>query len=167
MQRRLYYIFKSVAECKNVVNDLLLERIAINHMHVVAKPGTHLGDLPEASLSQTSDIRHSLFVGALLGAFMGIGAGIAFHSQLELPWGGFMILTTIVGILFGAWASSMVGMVAPNGHLKPYQKDIDSGKLLLIVDVPKEKMEKIETMLERTHPEAEFSGEDPTVPPFP
>lgn len=167
MNRRLYYLFPSVADCRRVVDALLLQRIDINCMHVVARSGTRLGDLPEASLSQRTDIRHSLFVGAMLGALLGIGAGIAFHSHLELPYGGFMVLATLVGSLFGAWAASMVGMVVPNRHLKSYERAISDGKLLLMVDVPKEQKDEIEDLLERKHPEAKFSGEDPTIPPFP
>jgi len=61
----------------------------------------------------------------------------------------------------------MVGMITTNTELKPYIKHIEKGKLLLIVDVPKHRVEEIEKMIDKVDPDARFKGEEPTIPTFP
>jgi hypothetical protein len=53
--RRLYFLLPSLSMTNQVVDELLLKRIDDHHIHVVAKEGIPLGDLPEANLLQKSD----------------------------------------------------------------------------------------------------------------
>ena len=76
-------------------------------------------------------------------------------------------LLAVLGAVFGAWASSMIGSSAPNSRLRAFEKDIEAGRLLLMVDVPRGRVEEIETLLQNAHPEARFAGLDPAVPAFP
>jgi len=62
---------------KNVVNELLLERVDDHHIHVLANDKTDLGNLPEASLLQKSDFIPSVERGLAIGGITGILAGIA------------------------------------------------------------------------------------------
>jgi hypothetical protein len=80
---------------------------------------------------------------------------------------GTFLLCTIGGTLFGAWASSMIGLSTPNTKLKQFEADFASGKILLMVDVPASRVEEIEALLARRHPEAADRGVDPTMPAFP
>jgi len=165
--RRLYYLFPDVEHTQQIVDELLLKRINIKHIHTIARDGIHLGSLPEASLFQKFDLRHSFFVGLVAGVFLGIGMGIAFHTYLQIPLGGLMIATTFIGAILGAWASTMIGMMTPNIELKPFQPDIKEGKILLMVDIEKSRVDEIEDLVKQLHPEAAFSGAEPTIPPFP
>jgi len=85
----------------------------------------------------------------------------------DTPQWGLVGVLAVLGAVFGAWASSMIGSSAPNSRLRVFEKDIEAGKLLLMVDVPRGRVEEIETLLEATHPEARFAGLDPAVPAFP
>ena len=67
MNRRLYYLFPGQDEIHKAVNMLLIKRIDIHHMHVLAHEDAKLGDLPAANVFQKSDIKHSFFVGLVLG----------------------------------------------------------------------------------------------------
>ena len=53
--RRLYFMLPDKEITNTVVDELLLKRIDDHHIHVVAKEGTPMGDLPEANLLQKSD----------------------------------------------------------------------------------------------------------------
>ena len=167
MRRRIYFLFADAAQTKSAVNQLLVKRVDIKHMHVVANDKQDLSGLPEASMLQKNDIRHSLILGGLIGAFLGIGAAIAFHHALYMPYGPLALLITLVGIIFGAWASSMIGMTTPNTELKSYQQDIDNGKFLLIADVEKERVEEIESLIRKLHPGSVRLSEEPIKPSFP
>ena len=151
---RLYITCPDLVHTQRAVNSLLLKRIDIQHLGVIAKEGTPLGDLPSAPLSIRSDIKRSLMIGAVIGGWLGVGAGIFLHYQLNMPLSGYMILTTLVGALFGSWAASMIGMMAPNTELEPFCPALDKGKMLLIVDVPMTRVAEIKAVMGTRHPEA-------------
>ena len=52
MRRRLYWLLPDVESARRTANDLLLDRIDDAHMHYLARRGTDLGELHEASVLQ-------------------------------------------------------------------------------------------------------------------
>jgi hypothetical protein len=55
----------------------------------------------------------------------------------------------------------------PSPRLARFQSAIASGQVLLMVDLPRERVADIEALLESAHPEARFAGEERQVPVFP
>ena len=53
--RRIYFLVPDISVTKYIVDELMLARIEERHIHIIAKQGTPLEDLPEASLLQKSD----------------------------------------------------------------------------------------------------------------
>ena len=170
MKRRLYVVLPDLASAIQTANDLLLARVEDRHMHFVGERGMSLGGLHEASLLQKSDVRHALFLGAGLGALGGMLIGIYLKltpiAGLSFDVGSFL-LATIGGTLFGAWCASLIGLSTPSIKLKRFDADIAAGKILLMVDVPVARVEEIEALIARRHPEAVDRGVDPTMPVFP
>ena len=170
MRRRLYWMLPDVGSATRCANDLLLARIEHRHMHFLARRGTDLGELHEASMLQKSDVRHSAQVGGVLGAILG---GLAAVGLSFVPMGDWSInhagalLMIGFGIFFGIWAASLVGVSVPNSRLKRFADEIERGGVLLIVDVPFGRVDEIRALLDEKHPEAKWSGVDPTVPAFP
>lgn len=171
MRRRIYYLIPDLASAQRTMKDLLLARIDENHMHFLAKEGVELSGLHPANLLQESDIVHGAEMGLIIGGATGLLAGLAaaffLLSGSGLPWGAVVLVTFLGGALFGTWVASMIGSSAPNSKLKPFQKAIDEGQILLMVDVPKMRVAEIEKLLSSTHPEARLEGTDPTMPAFP
>ncbi len=171
MQHRLYFLLPDAASARRVMNDLLLARITERHIHFVAKEGTDLTGLHEANLLQTSDIVHATQNGLVIGGGAGILAGVVaalFPIIGEGPQWGMVGITTVVGALFGAWASSMIGSSVPNVRLKPFKKAVEEeGQILLMVDVPRSRVSEMRALLQNTHPEGRFSGEERAMPAFP
>jgi len=167
MRRRLYYIFPSVSVTNKVVDELLLKRIELRRMHVMAREDVELGDLPEASLFQKRDVRHSVLVGAAAGLLLGVVTGLVAHNVLDIPLGGLVLASSSIGTILGAWFSSMIGLMETNIDLKPFEKHLAEGKILLMVDVPKEQMDEVEDMMKTRYPKARFKGMEPTMPAFP
>lgn len=170
MRRRLYVVLPDLASAIQVANELLLAHIEDRHMHFLGKRGMSLGELHEASVLQKSDVRHALFLGAGLGALGGMLLGIYLRltpiAGVQFDVGTFL-LATIGGTLFGAWCSTLIGLSTPNTKLKRFEADIEAGKILLMVDVPVARVEEIEALIARRHPEAVDRGVDPTMPVFP
>lgn len=170
MRRRLYFLLPNIARARQVVDELLLARIDEHHMHVLAREGTEMGDLPQANLLQRSDFIHGTEIGLSVGGATGILAGllaVAFPPE-GLALGGWTILVTAVaGALIGAWVSGMIGTDVPNSQLREFDPAIAQGQVLMMVDVPKSKVENVTKMIRRHHPEADMHGVEPTIPAFP
>jgi hypothetical protein len=168
--RRLYFLVPSVDSARTINDELLLARIEERHIHVIAKEGTPLEDLPEATLAQRSDLIPALERGAAIGGATGILAGII---AVTVPpaglvlGGGAVLATGLAGVGVGALMSSMIGVDTPNSRIQKFQDAIDKGELLMMVDVPKDRIEEIDGLVKKHHPEAEIEGTEPTVPPFP
>jgi hypothetical protein len=52
MRRRLYFLLPDLPSAAQVVEDLSLARVEARHIPVLARRGTDIGDLPEASVFQ-------------------------------------------------------------------------------------------------------------------
>jgi uncharacterized membrane protein YeaQ/YmgE (transglycosylase-associated protein family) len=170
MRRRLYFLLPGVARTRQVFNELLLARIDDRHIHVLARDGTALGDLPEATFVQKSDTVHGTMFGMFWGGATGAVAGIlaVLFPPTGIPVGlGIILATGLIGSLLGGWAAGVVGTDVPNTRLKGFESAIEHGQVLMMVDVPKDRVEEIEAMVRRQHPEADLRGLEPNIPAFP
>ena len=167
--KRIYFLAPSIIITKKIVNDLLLARVDVGHIHVLAKRDTPLGDFPEASFLQKSDIIPALERGVAVGGLTGVVLGLivmAFPGELVVG-GGLILATALAGAGFGAWVSSMVGSSIGNRQIERFAVDIENGKFLMMVDVPIKRVEEIEHLVKGRHPEAVCEGTEPTMPAFP
>src|SRR5438477_7011381 len=117
MRRRLYFLLPDLSSARQVLDDLLLARIEVRRIHVLARRGTDLEDVPEASVLQKTDVVHAAQVGALLGAVAGTLGGVLL---VAFPPNGFnvqlvtVLVGSLLGALFGVWAASLAGASVPN-----------------------------------------------------
>jgi hypothetical protein len=153
-----------------VVDELLLKRIDEHHIHVVAKEGTPMGDLPEANLLQKSDFIPAMERGLAVGGITGVIAGIAavtFPPAGLVLGGGAILGTSLAGAGIGAWISGMIGMDVPNTQIEKFEAAIENGEVLMMIDVPKTRVEEIEALIQQHHPDADMGGTEPHIPAFP
>lgn len=170
MRRRLYFVLPDLASAIQTSNELLLAKIEDRHMHFLARRGMSLGNLHEANYFQKSDTVRGAEIGFVLGGVAGMLVGTWMYltppENVAMPLGTILI-ATVVGAIFCAWAGSLAGMSAPNARLKRFQGDFDDGRILLMVDVPASRVEEIQTLVHNRHPEAADHGLEPTIPAFP
>jgi hypothetical protein len=155
---------------KIVVDELLLKRVDEHHIHVVAKEGTQMGDLPEANLLQKSDFIPAMERGLAVGGITGVLAGIAavtFPPAGLVLGGGAILGTSLAGAGIGAWISGMIGMDVPNSQIEKFEDAIEKGEVLMMIDIPKERVEEIEALVQQHHPDADMGGTEPHIPAFP
>ena len=170
MRLRMYVMLPDLASAHKVANDLLLARVEDKHMHFLARRGTDLGELHEASYLQKTDAVHGAFTGLVIGGFVGMLVGFLL---VQYPPGGASIelvavlIAAVVGAIFGTWVASMVGLQVPNSRLRAFDPEIQEGKILLMLDIPAARFDEVRTMIARVHPQAVDRGNEPTVPAFP
>lgn len=168
--RRIYFLVPDIPMAKRIVDDLLLARVEVRHLHVLAKRDTPLEDLPEASLLQKTDFVPAVQRGLALGGATGMLAGLV---GLALPGapvviaGGLLLATSLAGAGVGAWAGGMVGLNVGNTRLRQFADAIEGGALLVMADVPSDRVEEIEARVTTHLPEVEIHGTEPTIPAFP
>ena len=168
--KRIYFLVPDITTTKKIVDNLLLARIEEKHIHVLAKRGTPLEDLPEASLLQKSDFIPAVEQGLALGGSTGMLAGlvaVVLPPASTVIAGGVLLAATLAGAGVGAWISGMVGMSIGNRRTKEFEDAIEAGELLVLVDAPRERVDEIEASVKQHLPQVEIDGTEPKVPAFP
>jgi hypothetical protein len=108
-----------------------------------------------------------MVVGAVLGVLAGVGLLFYFDIDSAGMKAAMIVAAALVGMLFGAWASSMQGASLPNSRLAAFDDELQKGSILLMVDVPSGQVDELETLLAQRHPEMRFRGEESHIPTFP
>jgi len=176
MRRRLYFVLPDLDSARRTADDLLLARIEHRHMYFLARRGMELHELHEATTLQKTDLVHGAELGLLTGGAIGLAAGalLVLGGPAGLGFGNFtalgnftVLLSMLICAAFGAWVASMVGASVPNSRLLNFSRDIASGHILLMVDVPASRVETVRDLVHRRHPEAADRGIEPAIPAFP
>ena len=168
--RRIYFLVPNIEVSKKIVDELLLARVEERHIHVLAKRDTQMENLPEATYLQKTDFIPALEQGVAVGGLIGILAGlvaVALPGGLVLAGGAILGISTFTGAGFGALMSSMIGSSAGNRRIKQFDEAVDKGGFLFMIDVPKQRVEEIEAMIKKHHPNVECGGTEPSIPVFP
>jgi uncharacterized membrane protein YeaQ/YmgE (transglycosylase-associated protein family) len=170
MRLRMYVTLPDLASARQLANDLLLARVEDRHMHFLARRGSDLGELHEASYLQKTDAVHGAFTGLVIGGVVGVIVGVLL---LYFPPGGASIqmaavlVAALVGAALGVWIAGMMGLQVPNTQLKGFEQEIQEGKILLMLDVPASRYEEVRNVIARSQPQAVNRGNEPMVPAFP
>lgn len=168
--KRLYFLLPDVEVTRKITDELLLAHIPYEHIHLLARAGTPLEELPEAGVMQKTDLVPALERGLAVGGSVGALAGLAalvFPPAGVVVAGGAVLFGALGGAGFGAWVSAMIGVGIPNSRLERFEKAIEDGMLLMMVDVPKQRVDEFQDMVKEHHPEADIEGTEPTIPSFP
>ena len=171
MRHRLYYLLPDVAAARAAMDELLLARIEARHIRFMSAGQNLPPELPEASLMQRTDIVRGAEMGMAAGAALGLLAGIGLLYYFDMERAGVkaavVVIASLLGMLFGAWASSMQGASLQNSRLSAFAPELEAGGILLITDVPSGMVEKVEAVMAERHPEMRFKGEEAHIPTFP
>ena len=61
----------------------------------------------------------------------------------------------------------LIGVDVTNTQIKQFEENLKKGEILFLVDVPKDRVDQIEAMVKRHHPDADIEGTEPHIPAFP
>jgi hypothetical protein len=160
--KRIYFLLPDVDTAHKIVNELTQSDMDEKHIHIISKEGKKLDGLPEATILQKSDFIPAFERGIVIGGTTGLLAGLA---TLVLPGGvalsgGAILACAAAGAGVGSWLGSMVALDVPNSRLTEFEEAINQGKLLMLLDVPSEKLPTIETAVIRHYPEVNLGRVD-------
>lgn len=164
--RRIYFLVPNIHITHQIVKELQTAGIEDRHLHILAKRDTPLEGLPEAGVSIKTDFVPALERGIALGGTTGLLAGLVGLRFAGFAIAGGPLLGIIMaGATIGSLMGGLAGMNSGNSRLKQFEQAIEQGELLLLVDVPRERIEEIRKLVVRHHSEAEFEGVEPIMPP--
>lgn len=161
--RRLYFIVPDESRAVTVVGDLEAAGVDRRRIHAIAGKGATLEKLPAASERQRHDavwrLQQILWLGNLvlfvLGA-IGLVVSVAQNSLIGAVLSvAAMVLTLSAGVLFATRV--------PDTHLDEFRGVLAHSEVLLMVDVPKQRVAEIEELISRRHPEATAGGTGWTI----
>jgi uncharacterized membrane protein len=167
MQRRLYFMLPDIETTHQVVEKLLNAQVEKDNMYVVARDDAQTHDLPEAGLTEKSDITGSAGRGVTAGGVTGVLAGLTamvFPPAGIAIGGGVVAASALAGAGFGAWASSMIGISQDNPQVQNYETAIRDGQVLMMVDIDPARVDEIRAEVESVHPDVVIEGTEARQP---
>ncbi len=164
--KRICFLSPDVVHTRRVVNLLREKGIPEKHIYVVAKHGVELEDLPDAG-PESNDFLAAYARGVSMGAVGGLLAGVtalAFPPMGIVIGGGAVLLSTLAGAGFGGFMSGLAGAAFTNSRLNEFKEAIDRGQLLVMADLPKQRIAEFEASIRRADPSILLMGVEPPVP---
>jgi len=157
MYRRLFYIFPDKESVLQVISELRQIKIPSSQMHIIAKPGSDMSDLPEATSWQKEDLHSKVET---------------YAWNLNLVLFSIMLIVFIYALSFEATAWALIAgliMIAcvfagyqyihiPSLSLNEFKAAFQHGEILLMVDLPKNQLKKVDDYIHQHHAEAVEGG---------
>ncbi len=164
--RRIYFLVPNIETTHKIVDELRSDGIEDRHIHILAKRETALEDMPEASIFEKTDFIPAMERGAALGATTGLIAGLVGLRFAGFAIAGGPVLGLLVfGATIGTMMSGLAGLQVGNSKVKKYEKAIEKGELLVMVDIAKERIDDMSKIIVKHHSNATFEGVESLLPP--
>jgi hypothetical protein len=165
---RHFYICDDLDDLDHLEQELEKDGVHRPQIHVLSNDDTGVDThkhLHNIAAVLKLDVVHGAMVGALVGVVL--AAAVLFISSfLGLPdrftWVPFSFLAVVV-FGFCAWWGGFYGIQTPHKDFRRFQKDLDDGKHILIVDTDPEQETVLENVV-RTHPDLQTAGTGNATP---
>jgi len=148
--------------CVFSTNDLPGARAAMRAAHqagiddddiaLLAREDIEKATRPEQRMHNRSDFYPALWRGALWGGISGLVLGAIaglVTSSSGFPLAG-AIATGLVGAIAGCCMSAVAGAAVPDPVDRRFKGEIDSGHVLVVVDVPHRRLAEVEASVTHT-----------------
>lgn len=166
--KRLCFLSPDSDHTYQVVKDLKEYGIPEKHIYVIGKSDVvgqrddRLEGLPDEG-PEGDDFLDAYKRGLALGGTGGIFAGIYLMlvptAGLVLG-GGALLLIGLAGAGLGGLLSGIAGAAFHSSRLSEYEQALNQGAVLVLVDVPKNDVDRTEELIRRQDPEIEIEGSE-------
>ncbi len=158
MLRRVYFLSPDVEHAQTVVTELGQVGVDRAQIHTMAREDIDISSLPAATKDQKRD-RVWLFDRVFWFGDLAIFAVALLGLVLTLYWG--LYLWTVVAavvMVVTFFLGEIFATKIPHAHLNEAKGALARGEILLMVDVPKHRVDEINGLVSKHHPETEPSG---------
>lgn len=158
MKLKLEFLLPDVKAADKACEKLLIARVEEKNIHFLARPDINLGKLQAATALEKTNMVHEGERGMLIGAGLGLLAGIYVLSfppwitksplwYTNSHWYIVLLVTILAGAFSVAFGAALLGVNLFNSDLKRYKNRIDKGEILMIVRVPFYKVNTIRKIM--------------------
>lgn len=153
MFKRIYLLSPDVEHAQSVATELVAAGVGSKHIHTIAREDIDIGSLPQATREQKRD--RIWFFDRLFWVSDMILYMLAFaFFTFALYLGSYTWAVVAFILMSGAWAVGEIYTIKePHVHLTGVKEAISRGEILLMVDIPKQRVHEIDTMICKHHPE--------------
>lgn len=167
MNRRLYFLFPDQVLARHAVDNLLDGAgVDARHMHAIARSDVRIDRLPHPTRRQRSDLaarlESLLWNGNLVLFGLALLALIAALVAGATGWVMAALLVMATTFLGGALFTYRV----PHVHLDEFRDALAHGEILLMVDVPSNRVKTVEDYIQHHYPAAVPGGASWNVEAF-
>ncbi len=153
MLRRIYFLSPDVGYAQSVVAELVAAGVGSRHIHTLARGDIDIGSLPPATRDQRRDkvwfLDRLFWISDLIFFALALIA-LTLTLYLELyAWAVIAFVLMVSSFVIG----EIFAIKVPHVHLTEVKGAIARGEILLMVDVPKQRVREINTLVSRHHPE--------------
>lgn len=162
MNTKLKFLLPNLKAAHQASEALLKARVEDKNVGFLAKPGTDLGELPEANAIEATNTLNEGLKGILMGACIGLLGGL---YVLYFPkwftdsptWftnaspASILIITALMGAAAAAFGASLLGINLLNTDLRQFKKRIEHGAVLMIVTVPLKRANEVRQIVRNLH----------------
>ena len=157
MLRRLFFLFPDELHAQRVVNQLVSLDIPKRRIHAIAR-SVELKTLPQATQRQKKDtafrIERFLWSANLVVFTLALAVLVIALVAGEFNWA--MISLSIMAVTFIAGEQFVVHV--PSVHLTEFTDALSHGEVLLMIDIPSNRVVEIEDFVHHKYPEAAVGG---------
>jgi hypothetical protein len=163
MNQRLYFLLPDREHTLRIVNELREQGFQTTHMHTLAGKGQTAENLPGSDSHQRNDLAGRIEYWAwradLVLFFLAAIAVVVMVFQHAGLWVLLPLAVMVATFLLGERFTHL-----PNVHLHEFRDALRHGEILLMVDVPRERVSEIEYRVRAHHPEAVAGGSSWNLP---
>lgn len=159
--KRYFYINNDLDELETLVKDLESQKIDQGHVRILSNDDAelekhHLNQVE--SLFKKDVIRCSMrgFVVGVIVAALILGLTYAFSLVSDYLWIP-VIFLAVIALGFCTWEGGLIGIQEPHHEYKKFQKLLEHGKHVLIVDIKPSQEARLTTTV-KSYPRVKFAG---------
>lgn len=165
--KRYFYLSSDLDDLAEIEAELKQQGLSMPQIHVISKDDAGLDNHELNQVHQwfQTDVIHSTLKGAVIGCVAAsIVIAVAYFSGVTNYIGVTpFIFLSIVLLGFCTWEAGFIGTQLPNRYFKKFQKALDRGKHLLMVDVTTEEKAILKSVCAR-HPKLHKAGKGSGAP---
>jgi len=169
MSKRLCFLSPDVEHAASLVRHLESDGIPRKNIYAMGRPDLPMGQLPGPG-PERDDFMPAFLRGITFGAIGGLLIGLvvlAFApSRIEVGGAGVLLLG-LLGASVGGLGTGIFGLAFPSSRLDPFEKDIEAGRIVVMVDVPDDQVERVNALVRRLDPDVDIEGIEPSAPVIP
>ncbi|WP_415885497.1 hypothetical protein ACMXYO_12855 [Neptuniibacter sp. QD37_6] len=158
--RRLVFLAPTVSQVNSVVADFLAVGIEDESIHFIAEDESLIEKISARAATdiETTERENDLDWGMVAGGSFGLAAGLVATTVLgpvgSVVSGGTVVVSSILGIGLGGWLGKLVGEDTPVHLLAKYKHALQQGGVLVMVDIPAERMTETHKLIRQHCPKA-------------